>query len=255
MKDVRKTPFHYEFSAWEKNYREYVARARYDNNREAEGKGAPIVNQAHEQGSYDKRDPYKQDRVGISGELVACHAFDVPPWLSTVYKDEVDIFVQRHPVEIKATVHKEGQLVFANPHKFNLQIVVLVSQVYPKDDSIYRLSGWTTNAVYVKYQIKFDPKNPGQFWKILSKPDPKLKDEPEKRDDPKHRIGAGNSLMLFTKLFPMEDLFTVIDMEDAFKEFIALGNDLLRAGAYENFMAKLGHPTSWQREAWNDQID
>ena len=93
------------------------------------------------------RDDDALDRLGVMAELVVAKIFDLDHQHLIGVDDGTDLWVDDLSIDVKATFHDGGHLLFKSREAFKADCSVLVCQLAP---DTYRVAGYASKQTFLK---------------------------------------------------------------------------------------------------------
>ena len=94
------------------------------------------------------------DLIGVKAELAVAKCLDIPHFYQPGYDDGSDMFLGDISIDVKATFHPSGQLLFRSAEHFKANCAVLVTST--ETDDVMLLAGWLPRKQFLERAIEVD---------------------------------------------------------------------------------------------------
>jgi hypothetical protein len=108
-----------------------------------------VKNQRRDQGRSDA----DLDLLGVKAEVAVSKVFNIPHQHAICVDDGCDLWLEDISVDVKATFHKKGRLLFKRKDAFKADCAVLVCQIEP--DRL-KVAGYASQATFMEKAQEID---------------------------------------------------------------------------------------------------
>jgi hypothetical protein len=129
-------------------------------------RAAGVANQKHD----ESRDDAEIDTLGLKAEIAVAKAYGIPhhPLMSGI-DDGMDMFAGDVGIDVKASFHSDGNLLFKKRAAFKADVGVLVTQGF--EDNLMVIRGWVMRERFLE---EADLKKVGDAGRALIMPQSRL---------------------------------------------------------------------------------